>query len=239
MASTDARPIPLKNTAYRVYFPILDADGDLVSGAASLDSEVSLDGASFADCTNEATEIGSSGMYYLDLTSGEMNADAVAIIVKTTTDGAKTTPIVLYPAEDGDIRASLIDGAITDSKIASGALTASKFAAGAFDAVWSVATRLLTAGTNIVLAKGTGVTGFNDLDAAGVRSAVGLASANLDTQIDAVDAAIAAVQSDTDNIQARLPTALVSGRIAADVRAVNGVTVTGSGIEGDTWGPAT
>jgi hypothetical protein len=49
--------------------------------------------------------------------------------------------------------------------------------------VWSHATRTLTAGTNIVLAKGTGVTGFNDLDAAGVRGAVGLAAANLDTQI--------------------------------------------------------
>jgi predicted Fe-Mo cluster-binding NifX family protein len=53
--------------------------------------------------------------------------------------------------------------------------------------VWAVATRLLTAGTNIVLAKGVGVTGFNDLDAAGIRSAVGLASANLDTQLSAID----------------------------------------------------
>jgi hypothetical protein len=53
-------------------------------------------------------------------------------------------------------------GAITDASIASNAFTSAKFAAGAFDAVWSVATRLLTAGTNIVLAKGTGVTGFND-----------------------------------------------------------------------------
>lgn len=50
-------------------------------------------------------------------------------------------------------------------------------------AVWSETTRILTAGTNIVLAKGTGITGFNDLDAAGVRGAVGLASANLDTQL--------------------------------------------------------
>jgi hypothetical protein len=49
--------------------------------------------------------------------------------------------------------------------------------------VWSHATRTLTAGTNIVLAKGTGVTGFNDLDGAGVRGAVGLATANLDTQL--------------------------------------------------------
>ena len=104
MASTDARPMPLKNTAYRVYLPILDADGDLVTGATGLDSEISKDGGTFADCTNEATEIAtSSGMYYLDLTSTEMNADAVCIIVKTSSSGAKTTPIVLYPAEATDI----------------------------------------------------------------------------------------------------------------------------------------
>ncbi|MDI6756456.1 MAG: hypothetical protein QME32_00370 [Endomicrobiia bacterium] len=36
--------------------------------------------------------------------------------------------------------------------------------------VWAVATRLLTAGTNIVLVKGTGITGFNDLSAAQVNA---------------------------------------------------------------------
>lgn len=56
--------------------------------------------------------------------------------------------------------------------------------------VWSVSTRLLTAGTNIALAKGTGVTGFNDLSAADVRAAVGLASANLDTQLDGLPTAV-------------------------------------------------
>jgi hypothetical protein len=104
MASTDARPIPIKNTAYRVIFPIFDNTGSLVTGAAGLDSEVSKDQGTFADCTNEATEIATaSGMYYLDLTSTEMNADCVALIVKTSTTNAKTTPIVLYPAETGDI----------------------------------------------------------------------------------------------------------------------------------------
>ena len=99
MAATDATLFPVKGQAYRVTFPILDADGDLVTGASSLDSEVSKDGATFADCTNEATEIATnSGMYYLDLTAAEMAADTVAIIVKTATSGAKTTPIVLYPA---------------------------------------------------------------------------------------------------------------------------------------------
>lgn len=102
MASTDATAIPVKNQAYRVTFPILDADGDLVTGATSPDSEVSLNGAAFADCTNEATEIATaSGMYYLDLTAAEMNADTVAIIVKSGT--GKTVPIVLYPQEAGDI----------------------------------------------------------------------------------------------------------------------------------------
>jgi len=105
MASTDARPVPIKNTAYRVVFPIFDADGDLVTGATGLDSEVSKDQGAFADCTNEATEIAtSSGMYYLDLTSTEMNADCVAVIVKTATSGAKTTPLVMYPQETGDIK---------------------------------------------------------------------------------------------------------------------------------------
>lgn len=104
MAASDALPFPRKNVAYRVTFPIYDADGDLVAGAAGLDSEVSKDGGTFADCTNEATQIAtSSGIYFLDLTATEMNADCVAVIVKTSTSGAKTTVIVLYPVEDGDI----------------------------------------------------------------------------------------------------------------------------------------
>jgi hypothetical protein len=82
-------------------------------------------------------------------------------------------------------------------------------------AVWAAVTRTLSAGTNIVLAKGTGVTGFNDLDASGVRSAVGMASANLDTQIGTlataatlatvagyVDTEVAAIKAKTDNLPA-------------------------------------
>lgn len=104
MASTDSRPIPIKNTAYRAVFSIRNTDGDLVTGAAGLDSEVSKDQGAFTDCTNEATEIAtSSGVYYLDLTSTEMNADCVTVIVKSSTSGAKTTVLVFYPEETGDI----------------------------------------------------------------------------------------------------------------------------------------
>lgn len=108
MASTDALPVPRKNVAYRVVFAIYDNTGSLVTGAAGLDSEVSKDQGTFSDCTNEATEIAtSSGIYYLDLTSTEMNADNSTIIVKTSTTNAKTTVIVLYPQESGDIKVDL------------------------------------------------------------------------------------------------------------------------------------
>ena len=93
----NALPYPVYGAPYGITFPILDADGDLATGAAGLDSEVSKNGDAFADCTNEATEIGSTGMYYLLLTATEMTADVVTVIVQTSTSGAKTTPIVLYP----------------------------------------------------------------------------------------------------------------------------------------------
>jgi len=115
MAAGDATWNPLKGVAYRVTFPILDADGDLVTGATGLDSEVSKDGGTFADCTNEATEIAtSSGVYYLDLTATEMNADTVAIIVKTSSSGAKTTVLVMYPLEAADmpVNVASVTGAV-------------------------------------------------------------------------------------------------------------------------------
>lgn len=70
------------------------------------------------------------------------------------------------------------------------------------------------------------VTGGSGLDAAGVRAAVGLASANLDTQL-------GGIQSDTDNIQTRIPAALVSGRIDASVGAMASGTLTATAIASD------
>lgn len=105
MASTDARPLPIKNTAYRLTFPIYKSDGTLITAAAGLDSEVSKDAGTFADCTNEATEIAtSSGVYYIDLTSTEMNADCVAVVVKTSSTGAVPPVFILYPQESGDVK---------------------------------------------------------------------------------------------------------------------------------------
>jgi len=97
MAYAGGYPVK-KNTEFLLVFPIYDADGDLVTGATGLDSEVSKDGAGFNDCDNEATEIGASGIYKLTLTATEMNADIVALITETTTTGAKTTSTIIYTA---------------------------------------------------------------------------------------------------------------------------------------------
>lgn len=233
MAATDARPIPRKNAAYRVTFPILDADGDLVTGAAGLDSEVSIDGGTFADCTNEATEIATaSGMYYLDLTSAEMNGDTIAIIVKTSTSGAKTTPIALYPEEAGDVRVNVtawngtavptedtagypkvtikdgtgtgeIDTTSGKVAIATGGITVASFAAGAIDNA-AIATDAIGSAELAASAVTEIQAGLSTLDAAAVRAAVGLAAANLDTQLtaidDYIDTEIAAIKAKTDNL---------------------------------------
>ena len=91
----NALPYPVYGVAFAVTFPLLDADGDPIS-PSSPDSEVSKNGDTFADCTNEATEIAtSSGICYLLLTAAEMTADIVTVRIQST--GAKTTVLTLYP----------------------------------------------------------------------------------------------------------------------------------------------
>jgi hypothetical protein len=98
------------------------------------------------------------------------------------------------------------------------------------DKVWGTASRVLTAGTNIALAKGSGVTGFNDLSASDVRASVGLASANLDTQIGTlatgtnlatVDGIVDAVKLKTDLIPAS--PAAVGSAMALEASAVDAI----------------
>jgi hypothetical protein len=95
----NALPYPVYGVPWTIVFPLLDADGDPVTGA-TCDSEVSKNGDTGADCTNEGTEIpytttANKGMYYLTLTATEMTADVVAVTIASAT--SKATCIVLYP----------------------------------------------------------------------------------------------------------------------------------------------
>ena len=108
-------------------------------------------------------------------------------------------------------------------------------------------------------------TGFSTLDAAGIRTAVGMASADLDTQLDAIKADTAATLTDTAEIGAAgagltaLATAAnlatvdtvvdaikvktdslaftVAGQVDANIQYVNDVALVGDG-SATPWGPA-
>lgn len=89
-----------KNVTTYIVFPITDINGDIVTGAANLDSEFtfwennSAPGA-FNDLTAEAVEIGATGNYYLALSADEMNHTYIMIQVKTSTADAKTQFILI------------------------------------------------------------------------------------------------------------------------------------------------
>lgn len=146
-----------------------------------------------------------------------------------------------------------VGGNVTGSvgSIATGGIAAASFAAGAIDAA-AIATDAIDAAALAADAITEIQSGLSTLTAAGVRAAVGLASANLDTQLAAIDdyidtevAAIKAVtdalpnggaltqiQADLDDIQTRLPAALTAGgNIKADVLAISGDTVAADNLE--------
>lgn len=119
MAATDARRI-IKNAAYRATFSLVNSAGQVVSGATTPDSEISKDGATFTDCTNEATELAtSSGVYYLELTATEMSADQIAVIIKSGTANTRALILEPEPCLDSGVAAAGATSAITLASTAS------------------------------------------------------------------------------------------------------------------------
>jgi hypothetical protein len=147
-------------------------------------------------------------------------------------DGLRLTATGSEQDLDADVVGN-ITGNLSGSvgSVASGGITSSSFASGAIDATAIAADAIGAAEVaSSALAKGTEITGFNDLDAAGVRTAVGLASANLDTQLstidDYVDAEVAAIKTKTDF----LPSATAGAAGGVFIAGTNApVTITGSG----------
>lgn len=104
MAASDAKPVPLKNAAFRVSFDIENVtNGALITTWADMDSTISKDGEDYAACTNEATEIQTSGTGFLDLTADEMNADTVIVKVAVSNANARVVRLYFQPVESTDI----------------------------------------------------------------------------------------------------------------------------------------
>ena len=123
-----------KNVATIITFPIVDVNNLAITSAAGLDTELDAwsDGAApdgFADASNEATEIGATGIYYLSLTQGEMNVDYIFVKVSSSTDATidqrilirtqVSDPLLVAATDDGgviNVTAGAIDTAtaVTD-----------------------------------------------------------------------------------------------------------------------------
>lgn len=267
-----------KRVVFRAY---LASDGKSLATGKTIAITISKNGGAFgnpnAGATN-ATEI-SSGFYYFDLGTTDTNtlgplawrgaegtvndAGDVYAVVAATNGGFSALPAAAADAAGG-LPISDAGGLDLDTFLAR------------LDA--AISTRLATAGYTA------------PLDAAGVRNAVGLASANLDTQladvptvsefnartlaaadyatatalgtvdsivdailedtgttlpatlgtpagaslaadVAAVKAQTAAIETDTQDIQARLPAALTgAGNLKADVLALNGSTTAAANI---------
>jgi len=219
-----------KNVATYIVFPLVDADGDLVSGATSLDSEIDqfADGSApngFADCTNEATEIGSTGNYYLSLTQTEMNQDYIIVQIKSGT--AKTQvvlirtmvgdPLNLAVTDDGGAinvgsgiveaqvksidnnvitTASINDGAFTAAKFASDFLTAAKIASDVGTEIAAAVWNALTSGLSTASSIGKLL-----VDNVNATISSRASQTSVDTIDDFLDTEIAAILADTNELQ--------------------------------------
>lgn len=165
--------------------------------------------------------------------------------------------------------ASIANNAITAAAIATDAIDADAIAADAVTEiqsglsthaaadVWSVATRVLTANTNLndptaaaiadavwdeaqadhVAAGSFGIVASEVADILVDTAEIGAAGAGLTTL--ATASALATVDSNVDAIKTKTDslTFSVSNQVDANIKSVANTTVTGSGTEADPWGP--
>lgn len=195
---------------------------------AAGDVKISKDGGAAANVTNLPTAIamGNSAIWDFSLTATEMQAAQVVVTVadsatKAVDDtgfeietygnasaqhafdfGTATQSVTVASIANNAITAAAIaTDAIDADAMADGAITAATFAAGAIDST-AIAADAIGSSELAASAVTEIQSGLSTLDAAGVRAAVGLASANLDTQLAAIvgyiDTEVAAILAAVD-----------------------------------------
>lgn len=120
MAAIDALRC-VRNAPYRLTFPLKNTADALVSAAAGLASNVSVESGAFASTGGSVTEIGASGIYYLDLTALELTSTSSAYVYITSSDSTPfTTEIPFEPALETGEAAAATASSITLRAAASG-----------------------------------------------------------------------------------------------------------------------
>ena len=105
MAVADITLQPIKGQAFRLHFCIIDitTGNPITAGLTGLAAVVSKDDDAFASTTATPTEIGSTGIGYLDLSATEMNATVVIVKVSATNSNAKAQVFEIPTASLGEV----------------------------------------------------------------------------------------------------------------------------------------
>ena len=142
------------------------------------------------DCVVRATSTGADASERALNVVANIEADSYGIVNHATYGNALLTRTSVLPANFSALSITaggLVDitQAAADKVWGTAARTLTSFGTLVAD-VWGYASRLLTAGTNIALAKGTGVTGFNDITATDVKTQVDAALDTAGTELSAI-----------------------------------------------------
>lgn len=233
-------------TATVLYFPLIDKGATDFEATpvtiATGDCKISKDGGAFANTTNNFAHVG-GGIYSLSLTATEMQAKQVAIKIVDQTATKEWEDQAIIITTNGHASAEipyLADDSVAD--LATDVAAVAGYIDTEVAAIKAKTDNLPSdpADQSAVEAAITAATsGLSVLDAADVRDALGMASANLDTQLGALPTAIenadALLTRDLDQVEASAPVhsltsallKLVSRFVAATGRTyrTNGSTV--------------
>jgi len=88
---------PLRAAEFTLVGIIRDADGDIITSPAGLGAKITKDAGTDNDTTNTPTVLGSANKFIkLVITATEMTADSVAILITSSSSGAKDFFALLY-----------------------------------------------------------------------------------------------------------------------------------------------
>jgi hypothetical protein len=222
---------PVKGAVFPIPFTLMKSDGTVVANPGTYTKKIFPAGGTIADITNSVTENDTTyGMCVVELTTSETNYDWVQVYITDNTTGTVPFTATIYfgPAK---LTAAVIAAACATTMwdyLLSAMTTTGSIGKKLAD--WVVGT--VTSIPDVQLAATQDhITPYSGtpLDAAGIRTAVGLASANLDTQLAALptDADVNAA-CDTAISDAALATAsslaTVAGYIDTEVAAIKAKT---------------
>jgi hypothetical protein len=186
--------------------------------------------------TLDVTTTGEAGLDYANINFPVGAIPALGIIDNGTAQSASSTTLVLRSAaafaNDEVIGASLL---ITGGSAGVGQSRLITDYVNSTDTATVEAWTTTPTGTITYVIFGTAAgSGASGLDAAGVRTALGMSSANLDTQLSTIDTVVDAILVDTGTtLDGRIPAALVSGRMDASVGAMAANVITAAATATD------